>query len=246
MKILRLYLKQRFKPVIFGALTLLLILFSVAHSLTNSQVFLFILPVFLFLGMLRLYDDLMNYQVDVAKPNRIYTQPKSRNLLALILAGFAFFCSLVLFLLHPISAGVLVSFLVLNDLMYRLLFNRGIWRHFLPLFKYPMVVGFLYFLSTAQFSSLEITGLMVSIFCAFIVFEQLDDTHFPIARKYKGLFANLSLIALLIAFIDLQFWWVSIAVLVSGNLVVRLNHKSTPYLFLAFVLVSKLVLETLA
>lgn len=245
MKVLLLYLKQRFKPTIFAGLTLFLILFAVPHPFSKINAIVFVLPVFVFLGILRLYDDLMSYQVDASKPHRIYTHKESRNLLALILAGFTLFCLIVLFFLHPIVAGIAAVFLMLNDILYRLLFDKGYSRYFLPLIKYPVIVLLLYYLNSIEFSWLIGLCLMISVFFAFICFEVLDDVSFPVPDNLLYLCGNSSVAALIIGLGSLELWWVSVLILIIGNLIIHFKNKRTAYFFLGFVLMSKLLLEIL-
>lgn len=244
MKVLLLYLKQRFKPVIFAGLTILLILFSVSKPLEDTQIFVFILPVFILLGLLRLYDDIMNYQTDAGKPNRIYTHYHSRKLLSIQLAAFTFIFLGVLAFITPILAALLMLFLLLNDILYRLFFNIGNWRHYLPLLKYPVIVVLLYLLTATPFSQWTAGCLMVSIFCAFLVFEILNDPTFPIRSKPLILLGNISLTALIIGFNNPGSWWLYLIILIMGNLLIRWKHKVTPYLFFAFLLLAKIALET--
>ncbi len=243
MKVLLLYLKQRFKPAIFAGLTLLLILFSVPKPLQDTRVFVLILPVFILLGLLRLYDDIMNYQTDANKPNRIYTHYESRKLLTMQLAAFTFIFLAVVAFITPVLAVLLILFLLLNDILYRLFLNSGNWKHYLPLLKYPVIVALLYLLTASTFSQWTAGCLMIAIFCAFIVFEILDDPTFPIRSKPLILIGNISLTALIIGFNNLGSWWVYLIILILGNLLIRWKHKVAPYLFLAFVMLSKIALE---
>jgi hypothetical protein len=243
MKVLLLYLKQRIKPAIFGALTLLLILFSVPYPLTDIRVFRLILPVFLLLSIFRLYDDLKNYQTDAGKPNRIYTQKQSRKLLTNQLIAFTFLYLVALSFVFPVLTVLLVLFLVLNDVIYRLTFHIGTYKHFLPLLKYPVIVALLYLLTASQFSQLHAACLMLALFCGFLVFEMLDDVTFPVPSKLLPVISNIALAALVIGFYQISLWWCYLLIFTVGNLLIRLKNKYVPYLFLVLLLAAKLALE---
>ncbi|XLS28381.1 hypothetical protein ACJD0Z_14385 [Flavobacteriaceae bacterium M23B6Z8] len=243
MKVLLIYLKQRFNPAIFAGLTLLLILFSIPLPFNNKSVLLYVFPVFVLLAILRLYDDLMSYKVDAVKANRIYVHKESRNLLALILAGFTFLFLFALFFFHPILAGTMAVFLMLNDVLYRLLFRRGHSRYFLPLIKYPVIAVVLYYLTTSGFSWLLALCIMIALFFSFISFEILDDDSFPTTNGILSLCSNISVGAVIVGFGTLQDWWISVLILILGNLIIHYKPKGAAYIFIVFVLASKLVLE---
>lgn len=165
------------------AVSLFLILLSL-QELKISQFHVLSLPfVFLFLIVMRLFDDIASAEVDKAKENRIYTTVCVKNELKRVLIALHLILLGVLSIFDIQRALLLLLFFALNQLLYSFLFKRAKCRYFLPLFKYPFVVFLLNF---------ELSYQLVAVYFAFVIFEMLDDKTFPgyLLEGYKGSLIN--------------------------------------------------------
>jgi predicted tellurium resistance membrane protein TerC len=81
----------------------------------------------------------MQYQYDLGKPNRDYTQTIIRKKLWVIWLVFSCLLFMLVFWLNPKIGLVYGWLLLINWINYQFLLDRWEWRVYLPLFKYPVI-----------------------------------------------------------------------------------------------------------
>ncbi len=175
------YFFQRIPLFLFTILSLWYGLFLLHWISWNVLVF----PVgivLLILFQLRLFDDLMQYQFDLGKPNRDYTEPQTRRKLWVVWLVYSCFLFMIVFWLNP-KIGLLYGWLLLfNWLNYSLLMDRWEWRIYLPLIKYP-VIYLVFFQNYVEMGLINDNfslvlyriGLSISILIGFVLLERFSE-----------------------------------------------------------------------
>lgn len=226
------YRRQRFNTWLFTALSFYLLLFANASfEFEPSDAYKFIFILFSLLAM-RLYDDLQSVRIDEGKSDRIYTDPVVAKELTFVLIGLLFFFLTALLFVNWLLALYALVFLSVNHVIYLFLFQKNDFNYFLPLLKYPALVWAL----TEQLSF-----DLPALFFAFLVFEAIDDKQFPIRGSYTY---YLAAVAFGLLSIDLPLYnaWMSILLFAISVLVIFINSKYSPYIFIALFLLGRLTL----
>ena len=180
------YLQQRFRPLPWLVLPIVLYIFAIEEV---SQISIFkLVYAYLFLLSFRLFDDLMCIPYDMKnKEGRFYYQQIYKR--DLVIFSIIFFVALVGSTYFTFNDSVLylhVGFFLISLSLYRfLVMNKGIL--FISLFKYPLLI---YCLSDGLNSGLIWAGI---IFLIFILMELMDE---KIIKQYK--YAKQSLITMAI------------------------------------------------
>ena len=177
LRVIRIYIKQRFRLQLYLPLAVLLILFGIKEynvPLTEWLRQLSLLPITLaFLLLFRLADDLMSRKEDGIQPNRVYTKKESWFPLVV-------FSSIILFLgigfvLNDYETYVTSYILVLlfSFIPYAANLLAKQFKFILPLFKYGIFVLFI----TSLQGQLEPFDYVFSgvVFMSFILYELLED-----------------------------------------------------------------------
>lgn len=171
--------------------------------------------VFMVLFQLRLFDDLMQYQNDLNKPNRDYTIPEIRK----TLWKFWFVNSAVLIFLiswlNPRIGWVYFLLLFINWLAYKMLLNKWLWKSVLPLLKYPVIYLVLFenYVVRNEISDNQTlvqyrVGTALLILLGFIFLEWISDyrattVQHPGSMKFLG-YGVLILICVIMVFVGFQ------------------------------------------
>ena len=170
MKKLSTYIRQRFNISLWFLVALMLIAISL-KDFTISLVHVYSIPfVLFFLFIMRLFDDLASAKIDSDKARRDYTNEVIKKELQIILIISQIVLILFLAFFDTERARNLFIFLVVNSILYYLLFNVSKFRYFLPLLKYPFIIYIL---------NLEPTFNLIAVYGAFVIFEMLEDPLFP-------------------------------------------------------------------
>jgi hypothetical protein len=238
------YIRQRFSPLLFGALVLFLFGFA-KGTLKPERSDYFLFPLILaLLFQFRLFDDLQNREFDQNKPNRSYTEAIHFSRLKQFLTGFSIALFAVLFLADPIAGAVVTGFFLLNILLYKFLLHQWKFRHILPLLKYPFICLLLvFFFRFGQPVSHKLVAVELALFPAFILYETLTDPTFPLPKFTKALLFAAIFLPFFPAFSLNQAGLVWICGLLAGLLAVLfLRHRALPYLLLLLLLLTRLTL----
>ena len=164
------YIRQRFNISLWFLVALMLIAISL-KDFTISLVHVYSIPfVLFFLFIMRLFDDLASAKIDSDKARRDYTNEVIKKELQIILIISQIVLILFLAFFDTERARNLFIFLVVNSILYYLLFNVSKFRYFLPLLKYPFIIYIL---------NLEPTFNLIAVYGAFVIFEMLEDPLFP-------------------------------------------------------------------
>jgi hypothetical protein len=164
------YIRQRFNISLWFLVALMLIAISL-KDFTISLVHVCSIPfVLFFLFIMRLFDDLASAKIDSDKARRDYTNEVIKKELQIILIISQIVLILFLAFFDTERARNLFIFLVVNSILYYLLFNVLKFRYFLPLLKYPFIIYIL---------NLEPTFNLIAVYGAFVIFEMLEDPLFP-------------------------------------------------------------------
>ena len=225
------YIKQRFSLGLFSLLTIFLLLFSKSKLIFEWEDVSHFFILFFFLFIIRLFDDLQNSVTDSHKKNRVYTGRKARKKLNIALGLL-----LIIFLYFVYNYNTelfkyVIAFFLINWLLYLLFFPFRNVKNYLPLLKYPMISIIL--LEGFNWASM-------ALFLAMIVFEILEDTEFPIDRKYSypiGIIA----ISLLIPTLHLYYFILLLCILSLSIFLITRKTKWTPYQFLLLFLITRLI-----
>ncbi len=213
-------------------LSLFLLLFSKTKlHLESEDISRFFLILF-FLFLMRLYDDIQNAITDKLKENRIYTEVKARKKLSVVLCIlFIPFLIIVSFYKTELFFYV-IGFIVINHILYFLLFDLKNFKSYLPLLKYPLV-------SIALLNGFN--WVCLALFIAMVVFELLEDSKFPMEYNYNYPLAIVALVLLLptvlIEYFVLLFFITSITFFTISR-----KKKWTPYIFLLLFLTTRLII----
>ena len=186
LRVIRIYIKQRFRLQLYLPLAVLLILFGIKEynvPLTEWLRQLSLLPITLaFLLLFRLADDLMSRKEDSIQPNRVYTKKESWFPLVL-------FSSIVLFLgigfvLNDYKTYVTSYILVLlfSFIPYSANLLAKQFKFILPLFKYGIFVLFITSLQ-GQLDSFDYVFSGV-VFLSFILYELLEDERLAAYKNH--------------------------------------------------------------
>lgn len=243
---LRIYIAQRFSTLMFFSLAIFLFLFSVPLHAFNPLSLIDIVKVFFMLWVMRLYDDVMQWENDVEHVERIYTQSESRSklILPLVLSmalsvGFCLNDSL-----DFSSAALWLYFIIVNHVLYKALVHRSFWAFVLPLIKYP----FLFFYMSFSFGfNQEITYIEITsataLFLAFVVYDLLDNqsTDKPPVVLYFMIVFCLAL--LFLASVNVVSLISGLAILAAAFIVVHSKKEIVPIVWLFLILIFKLILN---
>lgn len=164
------YIKQRFSISLWCLVAIMLIAISL-KDFSISLVHVYSIPfVLFFLFIMRLFDDLASAKIDSEKVNRDYTNEVTKKELQIILIFSDIVLISILAFFDTERAVNLFLFLVVNTILYYLLFNVSKFRYFLPLLKYPFIIYIL---------NLEPSFNIIAVYSAFVIFEMLEDPLFP-------------------------------------------------------------------
>lgn len=237
------YIKQRFNLALFTGLALYIFLFNVPLKYLNIQS-LVALGILLFsLFVLRLYDDLMQFKYDKGKPNRNYTQLEIRNILfiywiilAIVLLGLAALISVKLSL-------TILTFLILNHVIYLLLINLKKIASILPLLKYLVFCGVLQvFYSSKMGIDFPMIASSGALFFVFLTYETLEDPGFIFPFRFNYVFQIISYILILFLKPELTILLLMVIFLSISLLSVYFKTFKFPYLFLLLILFFKFII----
>jgi hypothetical protein len=171
--------------------------------------------VFMVLFQLRLFDDLMQYQNDLNKPNRDYTIPEVRKTLWIFWFVYSSGLMLLISWLNPRIGWVYLLLLFANWVAYKMLLNKWIWKNILPLLKYPIIYLVLfenYVVRNEISDNLTLVQYRVKtallIFLGFIFLEWISDYSGPTVQnprlmKFLG-YGVLILICVIMVFVGFQ------------------------------------------
>lgn len=240
------YIRQRINPLVLVGTGVFVFLFSLPVSQINPRSIVWFVFLIVFLFVFRLYDDILQANSDIGKPDRNYTDVAVRKKLSILL--IVFFVILLVFasFLSWYVAVILLAFIGMNHVLYSLLINDKTASGFLPLIKYPFAYVVLQ-LSEPATSHFGILVLLppVSLFIAFVVFESIDDQAFPVRAKYAGFLQISSFVLILLGRFN---GTVAIAgtVLLSLSLISGfLRTRASSYLYFLCFLIFKLSVDYL-
>ena len=132
------YFRQRMNPILWigvsGYLCLLVIPFFQWRELVST-----IIWVFLWLILLRWWDDLWHYRKDKNKPNRVYTEDGKQIVLWSSWSLFFILLMAVHFYSDISFAWLLLVMMALQLVQYAFAFLRRVNSDFLPLIKYSFI-----------------------------------------------------------------------------------------------------------
>jgi hypothetical protein len=229
--VLRLYLRQRFLIVKFGALAAYLLLFSKNDLSFAASDAISLATIFLFLLAMRIYDDLQNAHHDAHKLNRIYTDPAAAKplygacaIVALLVAARLSFVSLA-------SGATFISFIVVNHVIYLVFINRFGWRSFLPFLKYPFIVALI---------GNNWSAGSLALFFAFLTFDLIDDPTFPLPH-WSSVITSLAAFALLIPSTSPSCYVIVGGLAIAASLVSLARSWYAAYAFLILILLARLI-----
>lgn len=208
------YFYQRVPIVLFLVLATWLGIFMLPWISWNVIIFS-VGIVFMVLFQMRLFDDLMQYQSDLNKPNRDYTIPEIRKTLWIF--WFVYSAGLIFLIswLNPRIGSVFFLLLFTNWVVYKMLLNKWIWKNILPLLKYP-VIYLVFFENYVVLNEISdniiliryrvVTALL--IFLGFILLEWISDYNGPSIQnptlmKFWG-YCILILICAIMVFVGFQ------------------------------------------
>lgn len=171
--------------------------------------------VFLVLFQLRLFDDLMQYQNDLHKPNRDYVIPEIRKSLWIFWLVYSAGLMFLISWLNPSIGWVYFLILITNWVAYQLLLNKWIWKNILPLLKYPVIYLVLfenYVVRNEIFDNLTLVqyrvGTALLIFLGFVFFEWISDYSGPSVQNSNSMkfwgYSVLILICAIMVFVGFQ------------------------------------------
>lgn len=242
MKLLRIYLKQRFRPLLWLALTLYLVLMSVPKTAFGLGTLLVYLGLFWQLLLLRLYDDLMQVRHDLGKANRSYTHKESQFSLSLYLI-LLFVATIVATAFYSFSlAYTLVSFWFVNHVLYLLYVRNPVVAQLLPLFKYPILACFvLRYFSGQHAISISILAILASVvWLSILIFEIIDDPFFFVPKRYVLPLQGLAFLALAMIHPNSLQSWAVLGFMVLSLLLTYFKVSGHAYLFFLCLVLAKM------
>jgi len=241
---LRIYAAQRFSTLLFFSLAVFLFLFSVPFQAINLLSLIDVLKVFFMLWVMRLYDDVMQWENDVEFDERIYTHPESRSKLFLpLVLSMALSVSFCLSDSPDFSmASIWLYFIIVNHVLYKSLVHRGFWAFVLPLLKYP----FLFFYISLSYGFIENVSYTEyanasGLFLAFVVYDLLDNqsTDKPPVVLYFLIVVCLAL--LFLASMNVVSLISGLSILLAAFIVVHSKKEIVPLVWLLLILIFKLI-----
>jgi len=241
---LRIYSAQRFSTLMFFSLAGFLFLFSVPFHAIDLLSLIDVLKVFFMLWVMRLYDDVMQWENDVEFDERIYTHPESRSKLILpLVLSMALSVSFCLSDSPDFSmASLWLYFILVNHLLYKALVHRSFWAFILPLLKYP----FLFFYISLSYGFNENINYLEyanasGLLLAFVVYDLLDNqsTDKPSVVLYFLIIVCLAL--LFLASMNVVSLISGLAILLAAFIVVHSKKEIVPLVWLLLILIFKLI-----
>ncbi len=245
-EVLRMYIAQRFSSLMFLGLAVFLFLYSVPFHALHPLSVMDVLKVFVMLWVMRLYDDVMQWENDAEYSERIYTHPESRSklILPLVLSMATSVCICWSDSPDFSMASLWLYFMVVNHVLYKALVHRSFWAFVLPLIKYP----FLFFYMTLSYGlkgdiSIVLLGSSLALFIVFVVYDLLDnrDKEKPIVALY---------FLIVFCFVLLFMKNVNAVSLISGTILlvttlilIHLRKRVVPIFWLLLILIFKLILN---
>jgi hypothetical protein len=243
---LRIYIAQRFSSLMFLSLAVFLFLYSVPFHALHPLSLVDVLKVFLMLWVMRLYDDVMQWENDAEFSDRIYTHSESRSklILPLVLSMATSVCISWSDSPDFSMASLWLYFIIVNHVLYKALVHRNFWAFVLPLIKYP----FLFFYMSISYAISEDVSYVeysnaITLFLVFVIYDLLDNRsaerpvfalYFLIVICFILLFlTNVNAIALI----------GGVALLVIALILVHLKKEVIPILWLLLILIFKLILN---
>ena len=243
---LRIYIAQRFSTLMFLSLAVFLFLFSVPFNAINLLSMIDVLKVFFMLWVMRLYDDVMQWENDAEFPERIYTDPEARSRLILpLVLSMALSVSFCLNDSPDFSMATMwLYFIIVNHVLYKSLVHRNFWAFILPLLKYP----FLFFYISLSYGFIENVSYIEyasasGLFLAFVVYDLLDNQARdkpPVVLYFMIVFC---LALLFLGSVNVVSLISGLAILVAAFIVVHSKKEIVPLLWLFLILIFKLILN---
>ena len=241
---LRIYIAQRFSTLMFFSLAIFLFLFSVPLHAFNPLSLIDIVKVFFMLWVMRLYDDVMQWENDFEHVERIYTQSESRSKLILpLVLSMALSVGFCLNDSPDFSIAALwLYFIIVNHVLYKALVHRSFWAFVLPLIKYPFLFFYMSFSFNQEITYVEITSA-TALFLSFVVYDLLDNqsTDKPPVVLYFMIVFCLAL--LFLASVNVVSLISGLAILAAAFIVVHLKKEIVPIVWLFLILIFKLILN---
>ena len=229
-RVIKAYIRQRFSPLTFTLLSLYLFLFINEGFPFNTTGVIDLVLIAVFLFTMRLYDDLQNIPFDLLT-DRIYTDPAAAKTLKGVFLGAALCLVVLASLVDPGSGAMVLLFLVANHTLYHLLVGRSSWRYFLPLIKYTFLAGLLA-------GDWKLSHL--ALFFAFLTYDLIDDSTFPLPR-WAAILTSLAAFGLLLGTVSVDhFFLAGIAAAIATPLAAT-RTKYSAYAFLLLLLLAKLI-----
>ena len=240
------YVRQRIHPLVILGLGVFTFLYSQAVSQLNVGSIVWFAFLIAFMLVFRLYDDLLQGPNDIGKPDRDYTEATTRKTLSYHLIILFVFLLIFAFFISWYLACILFCFITINHVFYVFWVSNKNAAGFLPLVKYPFIfVVQQLFDTSASNPGAPLVFPAIALPIAFVAFESMEDTTFPIAEKYSSVLQVLSFVILLIGKFNGTVFLVG-AVLLSVSLAWGfLRAKPSPYLYLVFFLLFRLSVDNL-
>ena len=222
------YIKERIDLLSWSALAYALVCFTHGSFWLNGMRLAESFGVFVFLILFRLYDDLANSEIDRHKLQRSYTKDSKTILLKryfyLLYAGL-----ILLLAFHEARQAILlISFLLLCEICYYVLFSFRKIRLLLPLLKYPFVV-----LVLGSQDPYVIFGL----FLIFLIIEYRDE---DVISKFMAL--PILFVAYALCYLNNQDLHVAIVFLILSIAALLVNYKRARYLLLFLYILNNVAL----
>ncbi|MDG1055574.1 MAG: hypothetical protein P8I47_08445 [Schleiferiaceae bacterium] len=134
------YIKERIVLLNWAALAFALVCFAHGSFGLNSHLLAESVGVLVFLVLFRLFDDVANSRIDQHKPNRSYTISTTAVSLKRYFYALYIGFTLLISFQDGRQAILLITFLLLSEISYYILFPFRKTRLVLPLLKYPFAV----------------------------------------------------------------------------------------------------------
>lgn len=240
------YNRQRIHPLVIFGLGVFIFLYSQPVSRLNVDSIVWFAFLIAFILVFRLYDDLLQAPNDIGKPDRDYTEATTRKtllyhliVLFAALLIFAFFISWCL-------ACILFCFMAINHIFYVFWVNNKTAAGFLPLVKYPFIFVLQQLFDTSRSNpGAALLFPAIAMLIAFVAFESMEDTTFPIAEKYSSVLQVFSFVILLIGKFNGTVLLVGAGLLSISLAWSFLRTKPSPYLYLVLFLIFRLSVDNL-
>ena len=235
------YLNQRFSVLIFGALSLYLITFSIPEFYPEAVYFYLFFGPAIFFALLgfRIVDDLMSIEEDRGK-DRIHTE-KRTQLPLIVLSVVAF--SIAGYILDVFSFSNfkwLVLFFGVCMFPYLIFSPFKNLKFIAPLVKYPSILLVL-IITIAKTADWIAIVASISLLLAFISFELLQDQSL---NKFKSgiIFTIPSIAGVYVLEVNVVLWLLLTGIgVIAALLLKKYDLKIAPYLVLLFGLIVKIL-----